>query len=236
MIKDVGSTILQSFISVAILYSLTRIMGKKQMSHLTFFNYVAGISIGSIAASFAVDPLVDYARGITALLVYAIFPITLSYISMKSYKGRKLLDGTPMILIQNGNIIEGNLKKTKLNVNDLLEECRLKNAFNISEIEFAILETSGELSLMLKPPFQPVTPLDMNIPTSYKGLFTNLIIDGMVMDEHLLILGKDRNWLMGELGRQNVTNAEDVLLACVDALGQMNVYLKRHDPPVVPLM
>jgi uncharacterized membrane protein YcaP (DUF421 family) len=232
---DIAATALKSAISVVILFTLARLMGKKQISQLSFFDYVAGITIGSIGGEFAVNSSISYNQGITGMIVYALFPIILSYISLKSYKGRKLLDGVPTILIQNGRIIEHNLVKSKININDLLEECRMKNAFDVSEIEYAILETSGKVSVMMKSPYQPVTPKDMNLPTSYKGICTNLIIDGNILNEHLLISQKDKAWLIAELKKQNINNPRDVLLAYLDAADSLKCYLKHNDPPENPL-
>ncbi|MEZ4357751.1 MAG: DUF421 domain-containing protein [Eubacteriales bacterium] len=236
MLDELFKTALKSLVSIIILFILTRIMGKKQISQLTFFDYVAGISIGSIAASFAVDPSVGYLRGITAIIIYAIFPITLSYFTLKSYRARKLLDGMPSVIIQNGKILENNLKKTKLNVNDLLEECRLKNAFNIADIEFAVLETNGKLSVQLKTEKQPLTPKDMDIKTAYRGLCINVIIDGEIFDEHLTMSGKDRKWLIDELSSLGVFNYKNVLLAYIDANKELNVQLKNSDINKNPFM
>jgi len=211
-------------------------MGKKQISQLSFFDYIVGMSIGSIAATFAIDSSVGYYRGITCLAIYAIFPIVMSYISLKSYKARIFLDGTPTILIQNGQIVERNLIKTKININDLLEECRMKNAFDICEVESAILETSGKISLQMKSINQPLTPKDINSPVSYKGLCTNLIIDGEVLYEHLQALKKNNAWLMNELKNQNIDNPTNVLLAYLDSNSTLKCLLKHNDPRTYPIL
>jgi uncharacterized membrane protein YcaP (DUF421 family) len=233
--NDIISTALKSIVSVTVLFVLARIMGKKHISQLSFFDYVAGISIGSIAASFAVDPSVNYYQGITSILIYALFPIILSYMSIKSYKCRLLLDGMPSVLIQNGIIIESNLKKTKMNVNDLLEECRLKNAFDISEVEFAVLETSGKLSLQMKTPNQLVTLRDMNLTVPYKGLCINLIIDGKILYDHLSVAKKNQVWLITELKNQSINSPDDVLLAYLDTADILKCHLKNSDLLVSPL-
>lgn len=228
MISDVLTTIFHSTVSVVILFILTRIMGKKQLSQLTFFDYVVGISIGSIAADFAVDSSINYTKGITGLIIYALFPIILSLISLKNYKFRQLLDGKPTILVNKGQIVEENLKKVKLTINDVLEECRLKNAFNLAYVEFAILETSGNVSVELKSHYQPLTPKDMNIQTTYKGLCVNVIIDGEVLDDHLHMLSKNREWLQEELNKQNVLNFREVLLGYIDSNNQLIVQKKCY--------
>ena len=234
MLDKILHTILQSLISVIVLFIFTRIMGKKQIAQLTFFDYVIGLSIGSVAGDFAIDPTIDYAKGITALVVYASFPIILSYISLKSYRARKLLDGKPTLLIQNGRIVEENLRKTKLNVNELLEECRMKDAFNIADIEFAILETNGKVSVLLKSENQPLTPRDMNIQMAYKGLCLNLVIDGEILDSNLSMISKDKIWLHEEIHKQNVLDIKTILLAYLDTNNQMNIQLKSSRKPPSP--
>ena len=226
--NDIITTAIKSIISVVILFVLARIMGKKQISQLSFFDYVSGISIGSIAANFAVDATVNYYKGITSLIVYALFPIALSYISLKSYKARKLLDGVPTILIQNGFIIEKNLIKTKMNIDDLLEECRTKDAFDISEVEYAILETSGKVNVLMKSANQPVTPKDMNLPTQYEGLCTNIIIDGKILLGHLHSAKKDKAWLITELKKQNINHYHKVLLGYLDSENTLKCQLKSN--------
>ena len=223
-------------VSVIVLFILARLIGKKQLSQLTMFDYIVGISIGSIASEFAVVSSIHYAQGIAGMLVYTAFPLALSFLSQKSYRGRKVLDGTPSILIQNGRILEQNLKKSKLTINDLLEECRQKGAFDIAEIEFAVLETSGKLSVLLKAQNRPLTPGDMGIGVPYQGLCVNLIVDGQVIVSHLLMLGHDTDWLVGELGKQNISGIQHVLLAYLDTGNTLHVHLKGGEVPPSPLL
>jgi len=229
-LNEIASAAFKSIISVVSLFILARLMGKKQISQLSFFDYLVGMSIGSIAATFAIDSSISYYRGITSLIVYAVFPILMSYISLKSYNGRKFLDGVPTILIQNGQIVERNLIRTRINMNDLLAECRLRNAFDISEVQFAILETSGKVSLQMKSSNQPLTPNDIDLSASYKGLCTNLIIDGNVLYKHLRALGKDNAWLINGLRDQDIDNPANVLLAYLDSNNTLRCHLKHNDP------
>ena len=219
-------TALGSTVSICALFILTRLIGKKQMAQLTFFDYVVGISIGSIAAEYAIYTDVGAQQGVTALVVFTMFSFAVSFISTKSYAGRKLLDGTPVILIERGRIIEKGLKKTKLTVNDLLEECRQKDVFDIADIEFAILETSGKLSVLLKSRNQPLTPKDMSVHTNYKGLCANVIIDGKAVQEHLRAINLDENWLHTELNKQSFEGCSNVLLAYVNTEGTLVVHPK----------
>ena len=220
-------TALGSTISVSALFILTRIIGKKQMSQLTFFDYVIGISIGSIAGDYAIHSEVGAEAGITALVVFTIASLAVYFISVKSYIGRKLLDGMPAIVIENGRFIESGLKKTKLTVNDLLEECRQKNVFDIADIEFAILEASGKLSVLLKSQNQPLTPKDMRIPTAQTGLCVNVVIDGKPIREHLRAINMDEDWLRDELKKQNYEDYSNILLAHLDSKGSLIVHPKN---------
>lgn len=229
-ITDIFNIAVRSLLSVTVLFILTRLMGKKQISQLSFFDYVVGISIGSIAAAFAVDNTITYLHGLVALLIYAAFPVIIANITIYSIRGRRLLGGTPTVLIQNGKLVEKNLKKSRFNVNDVLEECRMKGAFSISDVEFAILETGGQVSIQLKSQKQPITLEDLNISTKYKGLSADLIIDGAIMNEHLKLINLDENWLINELKKQNIYSPKQVLLASIDTNGTLHIDMKRHDP------
>lgn len=230
MHENIIQASIHSLVSVLILFIFARLAGKKQISQLSFFHYIIGISIGSIAAAFAVDMDIEFPEFLTSVIIYGVFPLILSQISIKSYKGRKILTGSPTILIQNGKIIGNNLRKTRINVDELLEECRLKNAFNLSEVEFAILETNGQVSVQMKPPNLPLTPKDMEISTQYKGLSANVVVDGTVLHENLRIINKDKNWLESQLKQQSVTDISDVLLAFVDNSGKIYIYKKSESP------
>lgn len=227
---------IRSIVSVIILFLLTKLMGKRQISQLTFFDYVIGISIGSIAAAFAIDRSIDYEHGIAGLVVYCLFALLLTIISFKNVKARQFFAGMPVIIVEHGRIIDANLKKAKLNVNDLLEECRIKGAFNIKDVEYAIMETCGELSLLLKSEKQPLTPEDMKIPVDYEGLTANLIIDGEIMHKHLTALNITTDWLKDQLLLQGVIEIKDVLLASLDSKGNLFVDLKSKQAPTLDVL
>jgi len=226
MLDKVLQTVVSSTIAIIALFILARIMGKKQMSQLNFFDYVIGITIGSIASEYAVVRNIHLVEGVTALVVVSLFSLLVSYISVKSYRGRKILDGVPVTLIENGKIMEKNMQKEKLSINDLLEECRQKNVFDIANIEFAILETSGRLSILPKSQNRPLTPKDMEISTSYEGLCANVVIDGKVIEENLAAINLDTNWLHTALSNQGVVGCSDLLLAYVDSKGMLHTHNK----------
>ncbi|MCL2577623.1 MAG: DUF421 domain-containing protein [Defluviitaleaceae bacterium] len=227
MYEMIFNRIVASVIAVIALFILTRMMGKKQIAQLNFFDYVIGISIGSIASEYAVVRDIHISEGLTALITFTVFSFVFSYISMKSYAGRKIMDGVPVTIIENGKIVFRNLRKTKMNINDFLEECRQKNIFDIAEIEFAILETSGRLSVQLKSQNRPLTPKDMQISTIYEGLCINVVIDGKIIADNLTSINLNEDWLNAELSKQCITGYSNILLAYVDTSGALHTHIKQ---------
>lgn len=223
--SEIFDVIFRSGVSAILLFLLARLMGKKQIAQLTFFDYVFGISIGSIAGNISIEKNIPVIQGILSLIVWAVFPVAFSFISLKSFTIRKMLEGSPVILIQNGNIIEKNLFKSQLTINDLLEELRLKEVFNIAEVEFAIFETSGKLSVLVKPQFKPISVSEMNIVPKYKGLCANLIIDGKIMSKNLEISGKNEKWINTKLLEDKI-NLKNILLASLDIDDNLTYYLR----------
>lgn len=224
------SIVLKTAVAAAVLFALARVMGKKQISQLSYFDYVVGISIGSVAAALSVDRRISIADGITAMVIWSLFSIAFSYVSVHSITARRLLDSVPIVLIQNGKIIEKNLIKSKFTVNDLLEELRQKDVFNIAEVNFAILETNGKLSVLKSASCQGVTLADMKLVSSKKGICANIIIDGKVMKDNLSQLHLDENWLNGELQKNNIASVQNILLASCDGDGSLHIDKKNADP------
>ena len=224
---DFFDILLRNLLSIGILFLMTIVIGKKMVSQLNFFDFIAGITIGSIAASLCIDKTISYRHGVTSLLIWGVLPLIVAKVSLASLPARRILDGEPAILVQNGKILEKNLRKQNYHVNDLLEELRLKGVFNIAEVEFAILETSGQISVLVKAEKQAVTRADMNIPANYQGLSANLIIDGQILYEHLRLLNKDESWLIDELRGQNIQSLQEVLLASLDSEGNLYVDIKN---------
>jgi len=226
IITDNLDLIFRNILAVFTLFVLARLMGKKQISQLSFFDYVVGISIGSIAAAFSVDQNISYVHGILSLIIWALFSIAVAFMSLKNLKVRRLLEGVSTILIQNGKILEENLGKERFNINDLTEELRMKGVFDITDVEFALLETSGRVSVKLKSQKQSVTPSDLSIPTNYQGLSWNLIIDGEIIQKSLSDVKLNEGWLLDELNKKGISSAKEVLLASLNSEGDLYIALK----------
>ena len=217
--------LIRSIAAFLILFLMTRVMGKKQISQLTFFDYCVGITIGSIAATMSVDQNVKALNGLASLFIWGIFPIILAYAGMKSFFFFNLTDGKATILIHQGKILEKNMKKNLMNINELMLLLREKGVFKISDVEMAVFETNGELSIMLKTDQQPITPKTMGVPVELEHGPTVLIMDGKIMKKSLNDLGYSINWLTSEVKKQGAKEIKDVFLAQIDSKGDLYVDL-----------
>lgn len=216
----------RTFLSALTLFLLARAMGRKQIGELNTFDYIIGITIGSIASEMTVNSDVSLINCIVAMAVLSLIGILISYGTTKSMFLRRFFTGCPIILIENGKIIEKGLNKARFDINDLLQECRINGYFDISEIAYAVMEANGRISFLLKSKYTPVTLSDMKIKASKKGLCVNLIIDGNIMMEHLKNINKDSAWLLTRLENMGYSDYSNILLASCDTKEQITVYLK----------
>lgn len=215
-----------------ILYALVvvalRLMGKREIGQLQPFDLVAILMISELAAIPSENVGIPLIAGIIPILVLLLVSILLAALEMKSERARAILNGTPSILIERGRIIEAELVRNRYNLNDLLEELRIKNVPNIADVEFAVLETNGQVSVLPKSLKRPTTPEDFNISPSYEGLPTALIMDGKINRENLQKVNKDLQWLMAELKKQNLNRIEEALLVSLDTSGNVFVQAKMQ--------
>lgn len=201
--------------SLVCLFIITKLMGKKQVSELSLFDYVIGISIGNFTAEMVMNFDYQYINGIIAILSFGLVSYIVSIATLKSMVLRRFFIGVPTILIEDGKINLDSLKKVKMDINDLLEECRGMNYFDISEISYAILEVNGKLSVLPKADYKNPTLKDLNIKSEKTELSANVIIDGNLMEENLKNSKKSIEWLNKELKKQGHTNYDNILLATI---------------------
>ncbi len=218
--------IIRSVIAFWALLVLVRLTGKQQMSELTFFDYVVGITIGSIASTISVQLNQNTTATLAGMVIWGLLPILLAYLCLHSVWVRKVVEGEATVVIENGKIMEQNLARIRLSIDDLLSGLRAKNVFNVAEVEFALFETNGKLSIQLKSQKQPLTPADLNLPTRYDGLPTTLIDDGKALPDALQSLGLSQAWLRHQLGKQQINDFATVALAQLDTAGNLYVDLK----------
>lgn len=216
----------QSLFSIIALFILTKFMGYKQMSQLTMFDYINGITIGSIAAEMATDLEGNYLKPLLAMVVYAVFVILLSKAAQRFIPLRRFVNGKAITLYQNGSIYNENLKKAKMDVDEFLVECRVNGYFDLAQIKTAILEPNGKISFLPVSAERPATPKDLGIEPSQEEIFANVIVDGHILEHNLKHAGKDRNWLDQQLEGQNIKKLSDVFLAVCDKQGNFHVFPK----------
>lgn len=220
----------RTILVLIILFFITKMMGKKQISELNFFDYVVGITIGSIAADISLDIEKNMIAGIAALFIYGFISYIISFVSIKSILARRFFIGVPTVLVEKGKIIESGLKKSKIDVNDLLMEARENGYFNLDEIDYALMEVNGNISFLPKEKEKPVTKKDMKIKCSNVGLTVNAIIDSKYMVNNMKAINKDKEWLDHELKVNGYDNYDNILLATIDNNYKVTIYEKNVKP------
>lgn len=221
----------RSLVSLIVLFLITKAIGKKQVSELSLFDYVIGISIGNFAAEMIMDFNSNYYNGIVAMTTFGLIAWLVSYFTMKSMVLRRIIVGTPTVLIQNGKIIEKNLRKMMIDINDLLEQCRGNGTFDVNEIEYAIMEANGKISILSKKEYAPLIVKDMNLKLGKNELVSNVIIDGKIMKSNLENSGKEKDWLLKELKIKG-KKLEDILLATLDNNYKLVIYERNNNMKV----
>lgn len=220
----------RTILILIILFFITKMMGKKQISELNFFDYVVGITIGSIAADISLDIEKNMIAGIAALFIYGFISYIISFVSIKSILARRFFIGVPTILVEKGKIIESGLKKSKIDVNDLLMVARENGYFNLDEIDYALMEVNGNISFLPKEKEKPVTKKDIKIKCSNEGLTVNAIIDSKYMANNMKAINKDKEWLDHELKVNGYDNYDNILLATIDNNYKVTIYEKNVKP------
>jgi uncharacterized membrane protein YcaP (DUF421 family) len=214
----------RSIIFLVLLFIITKVLGKKQISELSFFEYVAGITIGSIAGEVVTGIERSMLHGAIALAVFGLVTFLVNFIAIKSKKFSDFAEGKGTVVIKDGKILENNLKKEKYTIDELSALLRQKDIFRFADVEFAVLEPRGTLSALLKREHRPLTPKDLQMKMPNEKEPQTVIMDGNIVDESLRCAGKGRGWLYTELEKLNVT-LDNVFLGQVDSYGELTVDL-----------
>lgn len=208
--------ILQVFItslsSIVALFILTKLMGKQQVSELSMFDYITGISIGSIAAEMATE-LEQPINSLVAMVVYALAALGVSLITNRWFKSRRLLSGSPTILMNNGKIYSENMKKEHIDLHELIMKCRNQGYFDLAAVQTVIMESNGALSILPVSKERPATPNDLGLTPQQELMQIPVIMEGKICEENLKMEGKDKIWLKRELDRQGYSSERDIMLA-----------------------
>lgn len=229
--------VIRSIIAFFALLFLVRLLGKQQVSQLTFFDYVVGITIGSIAATLSVQVNENTTATLAGMATWTALALLLAVLGIHNVWVRKVTDGEPTVVVENGKILDKNLRKIRIPIDELLSELRTKGVFNIADVEFATFEPGGKISVQKKSQKQPITPGDLNIPSQYEGLPTNLIMDGVIQEVALRSLKLTKAWLYHQLEKQNISDITEISLAQLDTKGNLYVDLKGDKPYfIIPTM
>ena len=214
--------------SIFVLFVLTKLMGQREMSQLSIFDYFIAITIGSIAAEMSTSLENNFLEPVVAMIVYALVTYTASYLNTKFVKLRPILSGRTLILYDNGILFKENFKKAKIDLDEFLVQCRTNGYFNLSDIKTALLEANGKISFLPYSDKRPVNPSDLNIKPQEDSVVTNLVLDGMVMEENLKELGLDKVWLNDALRKQGIIKIDNIFLATYNSNGNLSVYLTNN--------
>ena len=225
ILTDAVDISLRALIAVITLFLLTKLMGEKQIAELNFFDYIEGITIGSIGAELAVNPATPHLYPILAMVVFALFSKLMSKITLLSTKARKVINGTPITLIKEGEICYEGLKIAELTVNELLAELRIAGYFDVADVRYAYMESSGQFSISPYAVSKPVTCGDMRLDTVETPMNYVLVLDGVVIEDNLQTLSVQKEDIYSYLTQNGVT-IEDTLLLTMSENGEYKVYTK----------
>ena len=217
----------RSVVTYFILVFFTRIMGRKQISQLTYFDYVVGITIGSIASVASLDKNINMYEGIFCIIIWSVLTILISEITLKNIKIRLLVNSEPLLIIDKGKVLYKNMKKARYNIGDLLMQLRVKDIFYITDVEVAILEPDGKLSVLKKSEHTALTIEDMNIKRPKTGMMIDIILDGNILSSHLQQIKKNEDWVVAQLKARNIDNIKDVVFAGIQADEQIYIVTKN---------
>ncbi|RIV17043.1 DUF421 domain-containing protein [Alicyclobacillaceae bacterium I2511] len=223
--------VLRSVFAFAVLLILARVLGKRQMAQLTFFDYIVGITIGNMAASLAIDD-VKVSHALLSLALWTVLSILMALIQRGFYISRVWLDGRPTVLIEGGKVMDHGLHKVRISIEEMMLMLRGKDIFDLNEVDYAVLEVNGKISARKKPQYAPITPNVSGLPVAEHGTPRMVIIDGNLMERSLRSMGLSKEWLLGELRKQGAEGPEDVFLAQITSDGSVYADLYKDNQAV----
>ncbi|ADL12497.1 YetF domain-containing protein [Acetohalobium arabaticum] len=210
------------------LFVMTKLMGQREIGRLTLFDFVIAITIGSVSAGSLGNSQTDLNGVLLTTGTLALLNIIIAVLALKSLTFRRIVQGEPLVLIQNGKLLEDTMRKARINVDDLLMGLRRNKVPNLSDVEFAVLEPNGKISVIPKSQSRNVKPKDLNIDTNYEGFPTVVIEDGNILKDNLQENNLDVDWLKGELENQGVEDKDKVLAAMLDTQGRLYISKKNQ--------
>ena len=220
---DFLQIVFSTVVSAAVLFAIAKITGHKQVAQLDFFDYISGITIGSIAAELATE-LEDPWKPLTALIVYGSIAVALRVLTTKRQKSRKYVNGTPTIIMDRGKLYRENMKKAKLDLSEFMLMCRQDGYFDLNDIQTAVYKYDDKLSVLPVSAKRPVNPSDLNLSLTQETICTEVIMDGRILDENLKRMGLNIEWLQKRLAEQGYKSAEEVFLGICGENNALTLY------------
>ena len=220
---------LRIFFIMGLLLYLIMITGRRKIGELPVFDFLAIIVLGNVVGADIAEPKVPQMPTAYAVVLIIAIQYVMSCFTIKSRWFAKKVTFSPIVVIQNGQFIKSNMKKIRYSIDNIQMYLRDKGIFDINEVEFAIVEDSGSISVLKKSQYQPLTPSDMNIPTKYKGITTPLIIQGKVQEDNLKSLKLDKSWLETQLKNNNISSMEEVFYMNINSEGKL--YISKEVEP-----
>lgn len=221
---EVLKVILATFFSAAVMFIIAKIIGHKQISQFDFFDYITGITLGSIAAELATTLETPWWKPLISMIIFGFITYMMSFITMKFPKTRKFINGTPTIIINGGKIYRKNMRKAKLELSELMIMCRQQGYFNLSDISTAIFECNGQLTILPLSTKRPINPEDVKLSPNQEHISTEVIMDGRILDENLKRLGLDLTWLDKQLHEQGFKSAKEIFLGVCDNDNKLTIF------------
>lgn len=218
-------SVLVSLISVGMMFLIAKFVGYRQISELSMWDYINSITLGSIAADLAISENLKTAVScLIGMVIYFLFTLFFSFISLKSQKARSFIIGHPIVLMENGIMYRKNFKKAKLDIDEFLSMCRSSGYFDPFKLDTVLLEPSGKISIIPKSAHRPLTPDDMKLPVNRDTLSSNIIIDGKICYYNLRQIGFDEMWLKKQLENLGAKSEKEIFLATLDSNKELHIF------------
>lgn len=221
---EILSVALTALVSVVVLFVLVKIIGNRAISQMNMFDYINSITIGSIAAELATSDVDEMTAPLVAMIVYTAAVIIIAWLATKSLTFRRIVEGRTVILFKGGKLFDKNFKKAKIDINEFFMQCRLNGYFNLDDIEAAVQESNGRLSILPKASAQPVTPKNLNLAVNKNEMYFNIVLDGKILEGNLKNAGFNKQWLEKQMKNNNVSDIKNVFAAICSAGGDFYVY------------
>lgn len=227
---EIVFTTATTLFSILTLFILTKLMGVRQMSQLSLFDYIIGITIGNAASDLAMTSGDDFVAPLVTMVVYALVALFCNLLSDKSLTISRVISGQPLLLMYHGKLYKKSLKKARFDLGEFMVQCRINGFFDLNQIDTAILETNGHISFLPKTEFRPATTGDFSLELPPACLFANVILDGKIIEANLHHIGKDETWLKNQLKKQGYSSPSKIFLAICNTDNTLRIYPKNESP------